>query len=87
MSIFTIITTILGLAGGLLGVLKTNGINTGEVGAAATTIVSTTTEDLSDYENGQAVVVSTISVGGKAGVLVAMDTAGAAYATLFGSTS
>lgn len=67
---------------GLVQLLQQWGVNTGPIGAEAIKIVEATDTDLANYEAGQAVLVSTISIENEAGYLVAMKAGGPAAQSL-----
>ena len=79
------LATILGVLGSVaqaLGVLKGAGVNLGPIGNEAITIIGETAVDLTNFTNGQAVVLGTFTEGGVPGTIVAVKNGGTAASSL-----
>uniref|UniRef100_E6QP69 Uncharacterized protein n=1 Tax=mine drainage metagenome TaxID=410659 RepID=E6QP69_9ZZZZ len=76
------ILKILGTVATSLGILKQFGVNLGPVGNEALNILNDVPIDLTDFNNGQAVVLGTFTENGVPGTIVAVKNGGPAAASL-----
>lgn len=76
------ILKVLGAVGSAIGILKQFGVDTGPIGNDLLHIVEDVPVNLTNFQNGQAVVVGTFSEGGIPGTLVAVKNGGPAAASL-----
>lgn len=81
----------LSILGGLLGVLKANGISTGSIGSMVAQDITNVEAYQTDYDSGQAVIVGKFQYSDAQGtseaIVAVMKQGGPAYASLFGSST
>jgi hypothetical protein len=83
---FAFLSKVIGIIAGVFGVLKASGVAPNLDSVAIADITSIQAYE-ADYDNGQAIVIGTLSLDGKAGVIAAMADGGPAYQALFGSNA